>query len=188
VDVSSGNSANVQASLPGRYAVALFELAKDGKAINAVEKSLGTLSAAMAESADLRSLTTNPLITRSEATKATAALAKGMKLDPLTANTLGVLAHNRRLSQAPAVISAFRALAASHRGETTADVTSAHPLSAAQVTALKSKLKSKIGRDVAVNLMVDREILGGLVVKIGSQMIDSSIRTRLNALATAMKG
>ena len=111
-----------------------------------------------------------------------------MKLDALTARFLGVLAQNRRLGQLGAVIRAFGSLAAGHRGEATAEVTSAHPLDAGQVSALKKQLRTKVGRDVAVDLKVDPAILGGLVVKIGSQMIDSSIRTRLNTLANAMKG
>ena len=111
-----------------------------------------------------------------------------MKLDPVTANFLGVLAQNRRLGQLGAVVHAFDLLAAAHRGETTAQVTSAHPLSDDQVATLKSTLKTRVGRDVADDLSVDPAILGGLVVKIGSQMIDGSIRTKLNTLAHAMKG
>ena len=99
-----------------------------------------------------------------------------------------MLAQNRRLSQLPAIIRAFRQLAAAQRGETTAEVTSAHPLDAGQVAELKAQLKTRLRRDVTVDLSVDPALLGGLVVKIGSQMIDSSIRTRLNTLAHAMKG
>lgn len=182
------NSGGIQASLAGRYATALFDLARDSKAIDSVGKSLESLKAALAGSADFANLTTNPLVSRDAATKAVAALAKSMKLDALTAKFLGVLAQNRRLGQLGAVIAAYSALAAAHRGEATADVTSAHPLDAKQVSALKAQLKTKVGRDVAVNLATDPAILGGLVIKIGSQMIDSSIRTRLNTLAQAMKG
>src|SRR3546814_9827851 len=109
-------------------------------------------------------------------------------LDPLTQDFLGVLAENRRLAQIGGIIRAFTLLVSNHRGETTAEVTSAHPLSADQVSALAAQLKSRVGRDVAIDLKVDPQILGGLVVKMGSQMIDSSIRTRLNTLAQAMKG
>ena len=111
-----------------------------------------------------------------------------MRVDPITSNFLGVLAQNRRLSQLDQVIRAFNMLAARHRGETTAEITSAHALSDDQVAALKQNLRTRIGRDVAVDLSVDPAILGGLVVKIGSQMIDGSIRTKLNTLAHAMKG
>jgi F-type H+-transporting ATPase subunit delta len=182
------NSGGIQASLSGRYATALFDLARDSKAIDSVGSSLESLKAALAGSTDFANLTINPLVSRTVAASTVAALAKSMKLDALTTKFLGVLAQNRRLAELGSVIAAYNALASAHRGEATADVTSAHPLDAKQVTALKAQLKAKIGRDVAVNLNTDSEILGGLVIKIGSQMIDSSIRTRLNTLATAMKG
>lgn len=181
-------SGGIQASLAGRYATALFELARDERQIEAVAGSLAGLREALRESDDFRALTTSPLIGRDEAVKAVAAAAAAMKLDPVTTNFLGVLAQNRRLSQLPQIIRAFNLLAAHHRGETTAEVTSAHPLTDDQVAALKSNLKSRLGRDVAVDLAVDPAILGGLVVKVGSQMIDGSIRTKLNTLAHAMKG
>ena len=181
-------SAGIQASLSGRYATALFELARDAKAIDQVESSLATVSRALAESDDFRALTTSPLVSRGDALKAVAATADVLGLDGTTKNFLGVLAENRRLGQLPAVIRAFRQLAAQHRGETTAEVTSAHPLDAGQVDALKQQLRARIGREVRVELAVDPSLLGGLVVKIGSQMIDSSIKTRLNSLAHAMKG
>ncbi len=182
------NSGGIQASLSGRYATALFGLAREKKSIDAVSASLLSLSKALDSSADLRALTANPVVTRNQAIKAVSALAKAMKLDKLTGNFLGVLAQNRRLGELANVIRAYNGLAANHRGETTAEVTSAHKLEAAQVTALKKQLKAKVGSDVAVVQKVDPAILGGLVIKIGSQMIDSSIKTRLNTLATAMKG
>jgi F-type H+-transporting ATPase subunit delta len=182
------NSGGIQASLAGRYATALFELAREKKSIDGVGASLASLKKALADSADLRALTTSPLIGRDVATKSVASLAKAMKLDALTTKFLGVLAQNRRLGELGNVIRSFEGLAANHRGETTAEVTSAHKLEAAQLTALKKQLKAKVGSDVAVVQKVDPAILGGLIVKIGSQMIDSSIKTRLNTLATAMKG
>ena len=188
MDHSGGTSANIQASLAGRYATALFELARDAGSIDAVETSLKSLAQAIGESDDLRALTSSPVLTRDDAKKAIAAVANSMKLDTLTTKTLGVLAQNRRLGETTAVARAFSTLAASHRGEVTAEVTSAHPLSAAQMTALSAKLKTRVGSDVAIQTKVDPSILGGLTVKIGSQMIDNSIKTRLNTLATAMKG
>jgi len=182
------NSGGIQASLSGRYATALFGLARDEKALDAVSTSLATLKAALADSDDLRKLTTSPVVSRAEAAKAIAAAAAAMGIDPLTTKFLGVLAQNRRLAQLGATISAFGQLAAAHRGETTAEVTSAHPLSATQVKALKAKLKTELARDVAVDLTVDPSILGGLIVKIGSRQIDGSIRSKLNTLAIAMKG
>ena len=181
-------SGGIQASLAGRYATALFDLARDSNNIEAVEKSLGILKSALAESAELRQLTKSPLLSRTESGKAIEAVAKSLGLDQLTTKYLGALASNRRLGEVSNTIRSFQALAANHRGETKAEVTSAHPLSAAQVDELKKQLKARVGRDVTVDLTVDPAILGGLVVKIGSQMIDSSIKTRLNSLAHAMKG
>ena len=182
------NSGGIQASLSGRYATALFDLAREGKAIDAVSASLQTLKSALADSEDFRNLTTSPVVSRAQAGKAIAAAAAALGVDPLTTNFLGVLAQNRRLGQLGAVIRAYGQLAARHRGETTAEVTSAHPLSATQVKALKARLKTQLARDVAVDLTVDPSILGGLIVKIGSRQIDSSIRSKLNPLAIAMKG
>ncbi len=182
------NSGGIQASLSGRYATALFDLARDEKAIDAVSASLQTLKGALTESEDFRRLTTSPLVSRETALKAVAAAAAALGVDPLTTKFLGVLAQNRRLGQLGAVIRAFGQLAAHHRGETTAEVTSAHPLSATQLKALKAKLKTQLARDVAVDVTVDPSILGGLIVKIGSRQIDGSIRSKLNSLAIAMKG
>ena len=182
------STGGIQASLSGRYATALFELARDAKTIDAVEASLNTVRAALDQSADFAALTTSPVIGRGAAGAAIAGVAAELKLDPTTTKFLGVLAHNRRLKDLPAVIRAFRALAANHRGETTAEVTSAHPLTDTQVAELKQGLRTRVGREVSVDLKVDPALLGGLVVRIGSQMIDSSIRTRLNSLAHAMKG
>lgn len=182
------HSGGIQASLGGRYATALFDLAREAKALDAVEASLATVKVALADSPEFKALTLSPLIARADAKKAIAATANALKLDGTTANFLGVLADNRRLGELPAILRAFRTLLASHRGETTAEVTSAHPLDTGQQDALKQQLKTRLGRDVSIDLNVDSTLLGGLVVRIGSQMIDSSIKTRLNTLATAMKG
>lgn len=182
------NSGGIGASLSGRYATALFGLAREQKQIEGVESSLNKLRAALDQSADFRALTISPVLSRGDAEKGVRAAAGALGLDDTTTKFLGVLAQNRRLNQLPAVIRAFGTLAARHRGETTAEITSAHPLDDDQVAQLKTQLKQRLGRDVAVELNVDPAILGGLVVRIGSQMIDSSIRTRLNSLAHAMKG
>ena len=184
MDISGG----IQASLSGRYAIALFELAREEKKLDAVSESLAALKQALAESDRLRALTTSPLVGRDEAVRAVAAVAASMELDTITANFLGVLAGNRRLSQLGNVIRAFAMLAARHRGEITAEVTSAHKLDDGQVDAIRKNLRSRMGRDIAVDLQVDPAILGGLIVQIGSQRIDGSIRTKLNSLAQAMKG
>jgi F-type H+-transporting ATPase subunit delta len=182
------NSGGIQASLAGRYTMALFELARDEKKLEAVSASLATLKQALAESEEFRRLTTSPLVSRDEALATLQVAADSLKLDPLTGNFLGVLAKNRRLGQLGPAIRAFSTLYAHHRGETTAEVTTAHPLTDDQVADLKAKLKSQLGRDVAVDLNVDPAILGGLIVKVGSRQIDGSIRTKLNTLANAMKG
>jgi len=182
------NSSGLRASLAGRYATALFALAQETKAIDTVEASLNTLGAALAESDDLKAMTTSPVLSRGDAGKAIAAVAENLQLDGLTKNLLGVLSANRRLDQIASVIRAFSTLASSHRGEVTAEVTSAHPLDDTQIDTLKAQLKKRVGSDVSVNTQVDPTILGGLVVKIGSQMIDNSIKTRLNTLSQAMKG
>ncbi|MBA3676884.1 MAG: F0F1 ATP synthase subunit delta [Sphingosinicella sp.] len=182
------NSGGIQASLAGRYATALFGLARDEKQLETVAASLAALKRALGESEDFQALIASPLISRDEAARAVAATAKAMKLDTTTTSFLGVLSGNRRLAELGSIIRAFDMLLSAHRGETTAEVTSAHPLTDDQVAALKTNLKSRLGRDVAVDLAVDPAILGGLVVKVGSQMIDGSIRTKLNSLAQAMKG
>lgn len=180
-------SAGIKASLAGRYASALFDLAAENGTVTAVEKDLETLGAALTESGDLAALTTNPELGRDVAGKAMAAVGSTLGLSALTANFLGVLAANRRLHKLPAIISAFKAIAAAQRGEVTATVTSAHPLSDDQIAALKTKLTAREGRTVMLTAQVDPDLLGGLVVTIGSQRIDASIRTRLNSLAQAMK-
>ena len=182
------NSGGISASLAGRYATALFDLAKSKKTLDKVEASLESVGNALNESAELRALTNSPVVGRDAAKAAIAALAKKMKLDTLTGNTLGVLADNRRLAELPAVIRAFGSLLSAHRGEVRAEVASAFPLSDDQVDAVKANLKKRVGSDVTVSTKVDPSLLGGLVVRIGSQMIDSSIKTRLNSLANAMKG
>ena len=182
------NSGGIQASLAGRYATALFGLARDEQQIDAVTRSLDTLEAAITESADFKTLVTSPLIGRAEAGKAIRALIPTLGVDPITAKFLGVLADNGRLAELKKVIKAVKQLAAGHRGETTAEVTSAHPLADDQVAKLKANLKARLGRDVTIDARVDPAILGGIIIRHGSQMIDASIRTKLNTLALAMKG
>lgn len=182
------NSGGITASLAGRYASALFDLAREKDFVAAVESDLDNLAQAVRESADLAALLRDPQISRGDAEKAISAVAGVLGAGELTRNFLGVLAQNRRLASLPDVIRAFSAIAAAHRGEVTAEVTTAHALDDAQLAGLAAKLKERDGRDVKLKTSVDPEILGGLIVKIGSQMIDSSIRTRLNSLAQAMKG
>jgi F-type H+-transporting ATPase subunit delta len=181
-------SGGIRASLAGRYASALFDLARDERQIDSVGRSLDSLGQALLDSRDFAELVTSPLVSRGDAAKAFAELAPKLSLDPITTNFLGVLARNGRKDQLRAVIRAFGRLAAEHRGETIAQVTSAHPLNDDQVDKLKQQLRARAGQDVAIDMQVDPAILGGIVVKLGSQMIDASIRTKLNRLAQAMKG
>ena len=183
-----GNSGGIQASLAGRYATALFGLASDEQQVDAVGRSLDSIEQAMTESADFRALVTSPLVSRADAGKTIRALVPALGLDSITGRFLGVLADNGRFSELRSVIRIFRELASDARGETKAEVTSAHPLGDDQIAALKTKLKARVGREITLDARVDPSILGGIVVRLGSQMIDASIATKLNTLATAMKG
>jgi len=182
------NSGGITASLQGRYASALFELASEQGQVTAVEGDLDRLGEAISASDDLAALIRNPQVSRDAAARAMDAVAGVLGVSGLTKNFLGVLAGNRRLFALHDIIRAFSAIAAAQRGEVTAQVTSAHPLGEDQLAALTQKLKAREGKEVKVKASVDPDILGGLVVRIGSKQIDSSIRTRLNSLAHAMKG
>jgi F-type H+-transporting ATPase subunit delta len=181
-------SGGIRASLAGRYASALFDLARDQRQIESVGKSLDALNQALADSKDFAELVSSPLVSREEAGKALAGIAPQLGLDPITTNFIGVLARNGRKGQLRSVIRAFNRLAAEHRGETTAEVVTARPLNDDQLTQLKQQLRARAGRDVNLDTSVDPAILGGLIVKLGSQQVDASIRTKLNRLASAMKG
>jgi F-type H+-transporting ATPase subunit delta len=176
------------AGLPGRYAAALFDLAETGNGLDATAADLAKVKAALAESPELRRLTTTAAVSRIEAAKAIAGLGEAMGLTDLTRRFLGVLAENRRLALLPDVIRQFTIMVSTHKGSTTAQVTAAHKLTAAQTKALEAKLKARTGRQIAVDVQVDPSILGGLVVRIGSEQIDSSIKTRLERLGQHMKG
>jgi len=182
------NSGGITASLQGRYASALFDLASEKGFVTAVESDLDKLGEALKGSPDLAALIRNPKISRDDTAKAMDAVSGVLGLSDLTKNFIGVLAANRRLSALPEIVRAFATIAAAQRGEVTAEVTSAHPLSDDQISQLSQKLKAREGKEVKIKASVDPEILGGLVVRIGSRQIDSSIRTRLNTLANAMKG
>ena len=181
-------SAGIQTSLAGRYAVALFELAAEDGVVSPVESDLDKLSAALDQSPELASLTTNPQLDRRMKADALEEVAKLLDLGPLTRRFLGVLAENRRLPELPRMIRAFRDIAAAQRGEVSAQVVSAHPLDEDQLAALRKKLTAREGRTVKLTSSVDPDMLGGLIVTIGSRRIDGLIRTRLNALTQAMKG
>ncbi len=181
------NSASFTSGISGRYATALFELAKDMKVLPKVEEDIDALSAALAENADFRDLISSPIYSRADQGAAIAQIARKMGLSDVVTNTLGLMASKRRLFVLPDLIASVKALIADDRGEVTAEVTAARPLSDAQTKALAEALKKSAGKDVKINATVDESLIGGLVVKLGSRMIDSSIRAKLSKLQNVMK-
>ena len=171
----------------GRYATALFELARDEKSVDAVKADLDRFDALLGDSADLKRLVRSPVFSADTQLKALIAVLDKAGITGIAANFLKVLTRNRRLFAITDVIRAFRALVAKFKGEASADVTVAERLSDRNLDALKTALKSVTGKDVALNVKVDPSIIGGLVVKLGSRMVDSSLRTKLNSIKHAMK-
>ncbi len=171
----------------GRYATALFELARDEKSVDAVRADLDRFEAMLADSADLQRLVRSPVFSADAQSRALSAVLDQAGISGISANFLKVLTANRRLFAISDVIRAFRALVAKFKGEAAADVTVAEPLSEKNLDALKTALKSVTGKDVTLNVNVDSSIIGGLVVKLGSRMVDSSLRTKLNSIKHAMK-
>lgn len=188
VDLTNMRVSVASAGLAGRYAAALFDLALGAKVLDATAADLAGLKEALGESAELRSLVGSQGISRADAGKAVAALAKAMGLSDLVTRFLGVLAQNGRLSALSDIIRQFDVMLSAHKGSVTAQVTAAHKLTATQKKALEAKLKARTGRQMDVDVTVDPSILGGLVVRIGSEQIDSSIKTRLTRLGQQMKG
>lgn len=174
--------------MAGRYAHALFELALEAKATDAVKSDLETFDAMLAESADLTRLVRSPVFGVDEQLKALGAILEKAGISGLAANFLRVITANRRLFAVRDMIRAYRALVARHKGEIHAQVTVAEPLNAGNVDALKGALKNVTGgKDIDLDVKVDPAIIGGLIVKVGSRMVDSSLRTKLNAIKFAMK-
>jgi F-type H+-transporting ATPase subunit delta len=175
------------AGMAGRYAIALFDLALEEDKLEEVDQALSHIDSLLNESPDFARLVRSPVFSSEEQARALTAIAAHTGVTGLTANFLQLLAQNRRLFALQDIIAGFRRLLADHRGEITADVTSAIPLSDAQIEELKATMKAKTGKVIKLNLTVDPSILGGLIVKIGSRMVDTSIRSKLNALKFAMK-
>jgi len=171
----------------GRYATALFELARDEKSVDAVKVELDRFEAMLADSADLKRLVRSPVFSADAQLKALSAVLDRAGISGVAAKFLKVLTANRRLFAVSDVIRAFGALVAKFKGEATADVTVAEALSDKNLDALKTALKAVTGKDVALNVKIDPSIIGGLVVKLGSRMVDSSLRTKLNSIKYAMK-
>ncbi len=181
-------SGTTSAELADRYATALFELARERDALDRVSADLDSFKAMVAASDDLRRLIRSPVLTREEQGQAVAALAERAGFDDLTRRFLGVVADHRRLFALPAVIEAFRAMLAAHRGEVAAELTSAVPLNEEQLAAVREALGRYVGRAVKLTTNVDPSLLGGLIVRVGSRMVDASLRTRLQRLELSMKG
>jgi F-type H+-transporting ATPase subunit delta len=179
--------ASISLGIASRYASALFELAKDDKALKALEADTNALSETLAASADLRAVIASPVISREEQGKVISAIAAKMGLGALMANTLALMADKRRLFVLPQFLTALTDLIAAEKGEVTAEVTAARTLSAAQSKKLAETLKARVGKTVKLKTTVDESLIGGLVVKLGSTMIDTSVKAKLAALQNAMK-
>jgi F-type H+-transporting ATPase subunit delta len=171
----------------GRYATALFELALENNAIDAVQGDLDRFDALVGESPDLARLVRSPVFGADEQGKALGAVLAGAGIGGLAAKFLMLVTANRRLFALGQIIKAYRALVARHKGELTAQITVAEPLSDAHRNAIRDALQSVTGKDVGLDVNVDPAIIGGLVVKLGSRMVDSSLRTKLNSIKQAMK-
>lgn len=174
--------------VPGRYASALFELASEEKATEEVGRQLGAFGAAIDQSEDLNRLVRSPVFSSEDQVSALTAVAGELGVNGTTLNFLKLAAKNRRLSAVPDMIKAYATLLSQSKGEIAGEVTSAEPLTDSQLSDLKAALKSSLGRDVALSTRVDSAILGGLIVKVGSRMMDNSLKTKLQNLKIAMKG
>ena len=174
--------------IAGRYATALFDLAVSAKQLDAVAADLATIKSMMGESKDLARLVRSPIISRADQARAMSAVLEKLGVGDLVRRFIGTVAQNRRLGALSGMIEAFGKLLAAERGEVVAKVTSARKLSDSQVKAVSAALKAAIGSDVSLESDVDESLIGGLVIKVGSRMVDSSIRTKLQNLKFAMKG
>lgn len=170
-----------------RYATAFFELAKSRSQLDAIRQDMDTLAALLAEGGDILTFMQNPTLRREEQATTLAAVSAHLKLSPVTAQFLGMLALKRRLPVLSHILAATQALIAEHNGEITADVTSAQALDQTQVDAIAASLKKALGVDVIVRLNVDADIMGGLIIRVGSRLIDSSVRAKLERLHRALK-
>ena len=180
-------SASISTGIAARYATAVFGLAKDGNTLDRLEQDIDALDTAIAESSALRDLLHSPVYSRAEQGAAISSIASKMELSDVVGNTLKLMATKRRLFVVPQLVTALRGLIADEKGEVTADVRAATALSADQEKTLAATLKSSVGKDVKMNVTVDESLIGGLIVKVGSKMIDTSIASKLAALQNTMK-
>jgi len=190
ISTTAGHFATAQfdtSTMAGRYATALFDLARETSAIDAVKADLERFNALLAESPDLTRLVRSPVFSAAEQLQALSAVLERAGIGGLAAKFLKLVAANRRLFAVRDLIKAYRELVAAHKGEATAEVTVAERLKDEHAAALRSALKTVSGKDVDLDIRVDPAIIGGLVLKLGSRMVDTSLRTRLNAIRHAMK-
>ncbi|MBS0563024.1 MAG: F0F1 ATP synthase subunit delta [Proteobacteria bacterium] len=180
-------TASTASGIAERYALAVFDLVKEANGVKTLEADVAALQGALAESPDLRALIASPVYSRDDQGRAVAAVAAKMKLSGILVNTLALMASNRRLFVLPQLLSALRGMIADEKGEVTADVTAAAELTKAQAAKLAASLKASIGKAVNLNVAVDESLIGGLIVKVGSKMIDTSIRSKLASLQNSMK-
>ena len=173
--------------IASRYATALFELFRESDALDRMERDIAELREILAESEDFRILIKSPIYARDEMARAVAAVADRTNLDGITKNTLLLMAANRRLFALQALLDQLDGLIADHKGVVTAEVVSAQGLDQADIERLKDSLGKKAGRDVQFKLSVDEGLIGGLVARLGSRMVDTSIRTKLSKLRNAMR-
>ena len=174
-------------ALAERYATALFDIADERRALDEVAGDLRQLRAMMAASADLMRVVRSPVLSRHDQGRAVAALAERAELSPLVRDFLAVVARNRRLFAVPAMIEAFLAMLAERRGEVTAEIIAAQPLSETQLETLSEHLRRTVGRRVFVDARVDPRLIGGMIVKVGSRMVDASLDSKLRRLQLALK-
>ncbi|MFK7763277.1 MAG: F0F1 ATP synthase subunit delta [Roseobacter sp.] len=180
-------SASISASIAERYATAVYEIAKDENAVPALEEDINVLLSALSDSKDFAALISSPIYTRDEQATAISALSSKMGLGTTTTSTLSLMAQKRRLFVLPQLLFTLRMIIADDKGEVTADVVSAKALTKSQSEKLAKTLKASTGKTITLNATVDESLIGGLVVKVGSRMIDTSIRSKLNSLQNAMK-
>ena len=179
--------ASISSSIDVRYELAVLALAQDQGQLDKLESDIQNLKGALAESVDLASLINSPVYSRDAQSKAVLAIASKMKLTEIMCNTLGLMASKRRLFVLPSLLEKLSGLIADHKGELSAEVTSAKALTKAQSEKLSKVISARVGKNVKINVTVDGDIIGGLVVKVGSKMIDTSIRSKLNSLQNVMK-
>jgi F-type H+-transporting ATPase subunit delta len=187
MEMALAKSGSPISAVAQRYAGSLYELAADANSVAATEKDLGRFGDMIEGSADLRRLIESPVFSGADQLAAVSAIVNKAKLGGLVGNFLKVVASNRRLFAIPAMITAFREIAAEKRGEISADIVSAHALTPAQEKELSATLKSVAGKEVSLKVSVDASLLGGMVVRLGSRQIDTSLKTKLASLKLALK-